>query len=459
MLTALVLTVMLGTAGVVVVGSQALHQALFDDGTRSAGLSIAARVDLWRRGILMLLDMPLTGIGMHAFPFAIQSFYPLPRGTDPSVIQDAHNVYLQTALDLGLPGLFAVAGLSWCAIRGGVSAVRIGHRKTLVVGLMVGLCAYGLHGIIEAAGPGSWSALEVWAFLGVLAASRVDGMEPVRSHHHHRTRLSGVRHSVLRYGAAAVAIAAVSGPIVLNAANVVLHRPDAAAVAKTEGLQKALNVASALAWGPLEGRVWVAQSVQARSLNDDNAEQFALRTALDSRPSDPTVSMRLADLALARSDTNAAVASWRRGGLIEVPLGRAAGVPSDTALWWLGLAQQVDPSDWRPYARSAAFLQADQPRRADSLLSEAFARRGQNAARAVIAHRLQDPTAPLPEGVSAQRSAVDARLFAQAANQLEHRFDFVGAVYAMQFAEEADPSDTEVRAQARDLGIKAAGQA
>jgi hypothetical protein len=171
------------------------------------------------------------------------------------------------------------------------------------------------------------------------------------------------------------------------------------------------------------------------------------------------VAIRLADLALARSDTNAAVADWRRDGLIEVPLGRAEGVPTDTALWWLGLAQRVDPSDWRPYARGAAILQGDQPRQADELLSQAFIRRGQDGARAAIAQRLQDPTAPLPEGVSAGRSAVDAQLFAQAAAQLERRTDLVGAVYALRFAEQANPSDAHVQAQARDLALETGAQA
>ncbi|MBV9545104.1 MAG: hypothetical protein JOY61_12095, partial [Chloroflexi bacterium] len=142
--------------------------------------------------------------------------------------------------------------------------------------------------------------------------------------------------------------------------------------------------------------------------------------------------------------------------LANVPLGRAAGLPHGTALWWLGLAERVDPSDWRPYAMAASMLKYEQPRRAHTLLSQALSLRGADSARSVITGRLQDPAAPLPADVHATHSALDSELFVEASEQLQAQPDLDGAMYAARLAAEADAANAEACARARELRVSVA---
>jgi len=68
------------------------------------GIAASLRLDMWSRALAMIRDLPYTGIGLDAFPTVQWNFYPgVLLGPEPH----AHNLFLQVALDLGLPGLLA----------------------------------------------------------------------------------------------------------------------------------------------------------------------------------------------------------------------------------------------------------------------------------------------------------------------------------------------------------------
>lgn len=82
-----------------------------------AGAAVVLRLDIWRQAWAMLADMPFTGIGLNTFQVVVHEFYP-GYLIDPE--SHAHNLFLQTALDLGLPGMAVFAwfpgllGLAGC---------------------------------------------------------------------------------------------------------------------------------------------------------------------------------------------------------------------------------------------------------------------------------------------------------------------------------------------------------
>ncbi len=69
------------------------------------GSGDAVRLDLWQSAIHMFGDHPLTGVGLAGYGEALRSY------RDPLIARDragtAHNLYLNTAAELGLPGVLA----------------------------------------------------------------------------------------------------------------------------------------------------------------------------------------------------------------------------------------------------------------------------------------------------------------------------------------------------------------
>ena len=68
------------------------------------------RREIWSRAIYMIQDFPFTGIGMGSFGEVADALYPF-FSYSPGAILHAHNLFLQIAVDLGIPGLIA-----WLAI-------------------------------------------------------------------------------------------------------------------------------------------------------------------------------------------------------------------------------------------------------------------------------------------------------------------------------------------------------
>lgn len=134
------------------------------------------RLEVWSRAIYMIQDFPFTGVGMGSFGPVADVLYPFFLAA-PGTIPHAHNLFLQVAVDLGLPGL-----VGWLAILMVVTAAawqvyRYGRRtgNLYLAGLGAGLfcaqVALMTHGMIDAVVWGmERSAVIVWALWGLTLA-------------------------------------------------------------------------------------------------------------------------------------------------------------------------------------------------------------------------------------------------------------------------------------------------
>ena len=136
--------------------------------------SAEGRLELFSRGLSMLADFPLTGIGPGMFPVLLDLLYPVFILANVGEIPHVHNIYLQMGVDHGYPGLVAfLAMMALCAM----IAVRARRQsrgrpwEPLTVGLLAGLVAYLVHGMVDATGYTPRAHLVVWAFLGFLVAA------------------------------------------------------------------------------------------------------------------------------------------------------------------------------------------------------------------------------------------------------------------------------------------------
>ena len=129
------------------------------------------REELWSRAWYMIQDFSFTGIGMGSFGVVTDLLYPLFL-SPPGQLFHAHNLFLQVAVDLGVPGLIAYLFTLALITMMAVSAyLHLGKISPWLRGLAAGILASQLvlvaHGMFDAV---TWGmvrpALLIWAIWG-----------------------------------------------------------------------------------------------------------------------------------------------------------------------------------------------------------------------------------------------------------------------------------------------------
>jgi putative inorganic carbon (HCO3(-)) transporter len=137
-----------------------------------ASMPMAGRVELWQRALYIMQDFPYTGLGPSTFPLVVPVWYPLFLIGPDVQPGHAHNLYLQTGVDLGVPGLVAfVALITTCLMMAG-KVISQGPSKvsSIALGLLVGLQVYLIHGLTDYVGVSTKPGIVVWAIIGLIGA-------------------------------------------------------------------------------------------------------------------------------------------------------------------------------------------------------------------------------------------------------------------------------------------------
>ena len=133
---------------------------------------IGPRLGIWGQALDGIRDHPVWGMGLGTFGLLARLVYPLVPPVEAAVIEDAHNLYFQTALDFGLLGgvllvvLLALAGLS------ALGLVRGRPPRTLsrlwAAGLLGGLAAHALYSLTDAVALGTVGGIVLWFVFGLI---------------------------------------------------------------------------------------------------------------------------------------------------------------------------------------------------------------------------------------------------------------------------------------------------
>lgn len=132
--------------------------------------SVGFRQEVWRWGLTAVQDFPLTGTGLGSFRAVARRLYPL-EVVPAYDIAHAHNVFLQIALDVGLPGLIIYLAMVGLAFSLGLWVAR--HALWLrpyALGILGGLVALHFFGLADTLALGSKSHLLFWIMLGLTTA-------------------------------------------------------------------------------------------------------------------------------------------------------------------------------------------------------------------------------------------------------------------------------------------------
>ena len=170
---AAVVWVVAGLAAVLWVGPGTLRDLWLNPPAESAVgplITLNYRKELWPWAVTAVGDFPFTGLGLGAFRQVAFRLYPLalPTGQD---IGHAHNIFLQTALDVGLPGLVVYLALLLVAVAVGWRVARAdAGLRAVALGLMAGLFALHVFGLADALALGAKPGVVFWFALGLLAA-------------------------------------------------------------------------------------------------------------------------------------------------------------------------------------------------------------------------------------------------------------------------------------------------
>lgn len=139
-------------------------------------ISLAGRIEIWSRALYAIQDFPFTGVGLGAFRRVVNLLYPLFTIGPDVDIAHAHNIFLQVALDVGLPGLIAYLALLWVAAALGWRTARQAPprqgsplTRALALGLLAGLAGLHVYGLTDALALGSKPGIAFWMALGLLA--------------------------------------------------------------------------------------------------------------------------------------------------------------------------------------------------------------------------------------------------------------------------------------------------
>jgi putative inorganic carbon (HCO3(-)) transporter len=149
----------------------------------------AFRQRVWHAALQIIGDFPFTGTGLGTFNDVAALLYGFYSPQNPQ----AHNLFFQVAVDLGLLGLVSFLAIHILVLWAAFQACRLFdllRERTLravVIGGLSGVVATMAHGLVDSHTWGSKGAFIPWAVMGLvvalytLALSRAQGLPTVRS--------------------------------------------------------------------------------------------------------------------------------------------------------------------------------------------------------------------------------------------------------------------------------------
>ncbi len=136
------------------------------------------RQQSWTGAEKMIAQSPLTGKGLGSFPRLSYNYTGVGHDLSvmhmrPSLSNQAHNLYLQTAAEIGIPGLLLFLSIPVTLLIIGVQRVMKmddGIRKTLLLGSMAALVGC----LVDAIASPSWQmgtvSVFMWLLMGIVAS-------------------------------------------------------------------------------------------------------------------------------------------------------------------------------------------------------------------------------------------------------------------------------------------------
>lgn len=134
--------------------------------------TLSFRQEVWTWALQAIQDFAFTGTGLGSFRTVVHRLYPIAIPVTEDIAH-AHNVFLQIALDTGLPGLtFYLAMLcvygwmGWSLIK----QTKIFEVKILAIGLLASQIGFHTYGLLDTISLGAKPGLLFWLQIALMTS-------------------------------------------------------------------------------------------------------------------------------------------------------------------------------------------------------------------------------------------------------------------------------------------------
>ena len=131
---------------------------------------LVARLDIWQSVLRAIQDHPFTGIGLGVLNQVLPFRYPYETVGLSFTVNHAHDVYLDTALTLGVVGLagllLVLVGIVWTAL---AIPEHLLAARAYALGMLASAVVFMVFGITDSLSLSTPSSLVLWAWVVTLS--------------------------------------------------------------------------------------------------------------------------------------------------------------------------------------------------------------------------------------------------------------------------------------------------
>ncbi|MBX3053010.1 MAG: O-antigen ligase family protein [Caldilineaceae bacterium] len=167
------LAVIIGLAATPIDFLASAVEAAQDAQTVVGSLTLSGRIEIWSRALYGIQDFSFTGMGLGTFSRIAPILYPLFLIPPDYDFGHAHNIFLQTALDFGIPGLIAFLAIYVSGIGVVIRLWRTPlspERRGWVLGMGGVLIAHTIYSMADAITMGANNNFLFWWLFALLFA-------------------------------------------------------------------------------------------------------------------------------------------------------------------------------------------------------------------------------------------------------------------------------------------------
>ncbi len=131
-----------------------------------------SRIPLMQVASNIIKANPLLGVGINNYTEVMEDYDTTDIGVTSLTTYQVHNIFLQIAADMGIIALVIFIWLIFMVYKQGLSYIRAseGPISAIVIGLIAGITAFLIHGLVDAASLGNHLFLIFWFFTGIIIA-------------------------------------------------------------------------------------------------------------------------------------------------------------------------------------------------------------------------------------------------------------------------------------------------